>query len=367
MLGQTPTGSHSKVGSLCLWRAQQALSGRMSARIVAMELTQAEFRHQLSEVLLTNQNNDQALKAITLTLDSLATMVTSLMTTLQSRTIVSEPNTAVNNEGIDGSVPKSTCENQAQSRPAGIGTSITLPIDVVDDTDDHSEDDHEPFVCTRFTRSKDAKLKGVTVSQENNHVGSKGRANEKAPKKGTTTKRGVKRRAAAAAATVQPITPDDGRQEVGVVVGGVVKHGSGPPNIAVGGSGVEDSGEGGKGRNMENATRGVAQKVGGSGERISGGGGSLGGGKGLEQIVESEHVEGGDVVVLAQNASLVASVGKGESPESERKNPKIMSPSKIGDIGGSNMMELRGRGVKTGNITSGNTTLSARPVCAIHP
>jgi hypothetical protein len=46
-----------------------------------------------------------------------------------------------------------------------------------------------------------------------------------------------------------------------------------------------------KGRNMENATRGVTQKVGGSGERVNGGGGSLRIGKGLEQIVESEHVK----------------------------------------------------------------------------
>ena len=101
----------------------------MSACIAAMELTQAEFKHQLSEVLLTNQNNEQAQKANTLTLNSMATMVTSLMTKLESRIIVSEPNTAVNNEDIHGSVPKSTYENQAQYHPAGIRTSITLPID----------------------------------------------------------------------------------------------------------------------------------------------------------------------------------------------------------------------------------------------
>jgi hypothetical protein len=218
MLGHTLTGSHSKVRNPCLWRAQQALLGRMSVCIVAIELTQAEFRHQLSEVLLISQNNEQALKANTLTLNSLAIMVTSLMTKLESRTIVSEPNTAVNNEGIYGSIPKSTCENQAQSRPAGIGTSITLLIDVVDDTDHHSEDDNQPLVYTRLTRNKDAKLKGITVSQENSHVGSKGRASEKAPKKERPTKEGVKRRGAATAAIGQPITPDDGRQEVEVVV-----------------------------------------------------------------------------------------------------------------------------------------------------
>jgi hypothetical protein len=40
--------------------------------------------------------------------------------------------------------------------------------------------------------------------------------------------------------------------------------------------------------------------------------------------------------VLAEVASLVALVGKRDSPESISKNPKIMSPSKIDDIGGSN-------------------------------
>ena len=95
MQGQTLTGSHSKVGSLCSWRAHQTLSGKISARIAAMELIQAEFRHQLSEVLLTSQNNEQALKTNTLTLNSLATMVTSLMTKLESRSNVSEPNPAI--------------------------------------------------------------------------------------------------------------------------------------------------------------------------------------------------------------------------------------------------------------------------------
>lgn len=52
--------------------------------------------------------------------------------------------------------------------------------------------------------------------------------------------------------------------------------------------------------------------------------------------MKSEHVEGGDVGVLAEAASLVASVGKGDSPKSMSKNPKIMSPSKISDIGGLN-------------------------------
>ena len=56
-------GSHSKAGGHCVWHTQQALSGRMSARMAAIEQTQAEFRQQLSDILLTSQNNEQALKA----------------------------------------------------------------------------------------------------------------------------------------------------------------------------------------------------------------------------------------------------------------------------------------------------------------
>ena len=144
-------------------------------------------------------------------------------------------------------------------------------------------------------------------------MGSKGRASEKVPPKRRPRKGGVKRRVAAAAATGQPITPNDGKQEVGAIVGGVVDHGSGPPNIAVDESGVEDSGKGGEGGNMKNATRGMAKNVGGIGDRVSVGGGSLEGGKRLEQIVESEHIEDEDIVVLAEAASLGASVEKGDS------------------------------------------------------
>ena len=72
-------------------------------------------------------------------------------------------------------------------------------------------------------------------------------------------------------------SPDDGRHKVGAIVGGVVEYGSDPLNIVVGWK-IMNRGEE-KRENMENATSGVAQKVGRSGERVSGGGGSLGGGK----------------------------------------------------------------------------------------
>ena len=249
-------------------------------------------------MLLTNQNNEQTLKANTLTLDNLATKLTNIINKLESRTILSEPNPIVNNGDVPGGVPKCTCDNQAQSRPTRIGISIMLPIGVVDDTDDCSQDDNAPIMYKRLTRSKDAKLKGVTVSQKNNHVGNKGRASEEAPRKGRLAKGGVKRRVAAAVATGQPISSDDGRHEVETVVSGIVEHDSGSPNIAVGGSGME-----------VNA------------------GGSLKEEKGLEQIVENKYVEGGDIIVLPEVASFVPSMGKGDSSE---------FVSKIGDIGASN-------------------------------
>jgi hypothetical protein len=148
------------------------------------------------------------------------------------------------NLGSQG-VAKSTCENQAQSRPTRVGTSITLPIDVVDDTDDHSQDDNALKVYTRLRRSKNAKLKGVTVLQENSQVGRSGRTSEEAPKKWRAANEGVKKRAATAAAIGQPITADDGRLEVGAIVGGVPEHGNISPKTTVDESGVEDGGVGG--------------------------------------------------------------------------------------------------------------------------
>lgn len=89
---------------------------------------------------MISQINEQALKANTLTYNSLANMVTTIINKLESRTIVSKPKQTVNNEDIHGNVPKSMQENQIQSRPARIGTSITLPMDVVDVTNNHSKD-----------------------------------------------------------------------------------------------------------------------------------------------------------------------------------------------------------------------------------
>ena len=282
----------------------------------------------MSEMLLHTQNNEQAMAANTQKLDNLASIVINLVNKLESRTIVSEPNPTVNKVDEHGGAPKSTCENQAQSRPTRIGASMTLPIDVVDDTDDRSQDLTPPQEFRRLTRSKDAKLKGVTVSQENSQVGSKGRATEKPPKKGRAAKGGVKKVAATAAATGQATNAD--------VVDVAPQHGSLSPKTAVDGSGVGDGGEvGEKGGNKESGSRSLVDVQVGIVEGVSSGVGSVGKGKGTLHGVERSIVEGGDVGVLAEAASLVESHGKSVSPESVSKNPKTVSPTKIGDIGGS--------------------------------
>jgi hypothetical protein len=59
----------------------------------------------------------------------------------------------------------------------------------------------------------------------------------------------------------------------------------------------------------------------------------LGGGTGHAHREESVGVEGGDVGVVAEVASIHASPVKGVSTVSVSKSPKTRSPTKIGDIG----------------------------------
>ena len=87
--------------------------------------------------------------------------------------------------------------------------------------------------------------------------------------------------------------------------------------------------------NTENGNKRLVDVEGGITEVVSGGGESLGGEKRRLLQGESDHVEGGDVGVLAEVATLVESTGKAISPESASQNPKTLSPSKVGDIGGS--------------------------------
>lgn len=48
----------------------------------------------------------------------------------------------------------------------------------------------------------------------------------------------------------------------------------------------------------------------------------MGGRKGMEQIMETEHVEGRDVVVLVEVISLIASVENEDYPEFVSKTPR---------------------------------------------
>jgi hypothetical protein len=57
------------------------------------------------------------------------------------------------------------------------------------------------------------------------------------------------------------------------------------------------------------------------------------GGEDVSGVGGSVDVEGGDVAILAEAATLVTSPGKGVSSISCPKSPQTMSPSKIGDTG----------------------------------
>jgi hypothetical protein len=309
---QTPTSNSLLIGVGCVFIAQQAISGRVSARLSAVEQNQAEVKRQLASMVMTSQNNEQALKDVNVTLGALAAMVTSIMNKLESKTSVSEPKTTANNQDVHRSAPKSPCDLQDQSPTDRMGTSNTLPADVVDNTSARSEGEGQPITYTRLTRSKDVKLKAVSASQENSQEGVKGRGSEKAMKKGRVAKGGAKKRAHVEVASGQPKPTANASQGDGVVDGGCADFGSGPPEVAVAAIGVEGSGEGG--------LQGGNKVAGPSGKDVIGVGGSVG-------------VEGGDVAILVEAATLVASPGKGVSSISCPKSPKTMSPSKLGDTG----------------------------------
>ena len=63
----------------------------MFAPIYALETNQTYFKHQLLEVLMTSHNNEHALKANTVMLNNMATMLTTIMNKLESKTMVSPP------------------------------------------------------------------------------------------------------------------------------------------------------------------------------------------------------------------------------------------------------------------------------------
>jgi hypothetical protein len=231
------------VGCHCF--AQQAISGRVSARLSAVEHSQAELKRQLSSMVMSGQNNEQALKDVNVTLSTLVAMVSSIMNKLESKTSVSEPKTTANNQDVHRNIPKSPCDTQDQSPTTRVGTSNTLPVDAVEDTSAHSEGEEHPLTYKRVTRSKDAKLKAISASQENSEEGVKPKKSEKALKKGRVAKGGAKKRGAAEVAVGQPKPTANASQGDGLVEGGCADVGAGPSKIAVAGIGVEGSGEGG--------------------------------------------------------------------------------------------------------------------------
>ena len=232
---------------LCSWCVQQAASGRMSAHITALETNHAEFRNELSEVLMTSQNNEQALKSCHAQLDNLATMVSTIMNRLESKTMVSQPDdSGGKHEAIARSPPKSPLENQAQSKPARIGASSALPIDVVDVSYVPSEDDNPPKQSVRMTRSKDVKFKGVGGAAGNNEVGVKTGRSEKVLKKKKATRGGGNKGCAIEGGSIQPLMEGGATQEGAVSHGGDVDVGGGTEKSTVGGSREEaKSGSGG--------------------------------------------------------------------------------------------------------------------------
>ena len=60
--------------------------------MTAVETGLAESWMQMSEFMLTCHNNEQALKSCHMQLDNLATMLTSIMNKLESKSMMSPPN-----------------------------------------------------------------------------------------------------------------------------------------------------------------------------------------------------------------------------------------------------------------------------------
>ena len=237
-LTQTPTRAclHNEVR--CVLIAQQAISGRVSARLSAVE-------NNMASMVMTSQNNEEVLKKVKVTLGTLAAMVTSIMNKLESKTSVSEPKTTANNQDVHRSLPKSPCDLQDQSSVDRVGTSNTLPMDVVGNTSTHSEGEGGPITYKRVTRSKDAKLKAVSASQDNSQEVINVRGSEKPLKKGRIAKGVAKKRGPTEVAIGQPKPTANASQGDGVVDGGCADVDPRIPQVAVAAIGVEGSGEGG--------------------------------------------------------------------------------------------------------------------------
>ena len=147
-----------------------------------------------------------------MTLKNLATIVMTIMSKLESKTTVSPPtHSGDNHDQIPRSPPKTTCKNQAQSKPARIGVSSVLPIDAVD------------VSYVRMTRSKDVKFKSVSGAAGDSEVEMKGCQSKKVLKKQKATRGGGSRGCGTKGGNRQPVSARGGTQEGGSAMEGMWK------------------------------------------------------------------------------------------------------------------------------------------------
>ena len=273
-----------------------------------------------------------------MTLDNLATMVTTIMNKLESKTMVSPPtHRGDNDDQIPRSPPKSTCKNQAQSKPSRIGASSGNPIDVVDVSYVPSEDENPPKQSVKITRSKDVKFKGVSGATGNSEVGTKVARSPKPSRKKKVTRGGGSMGRGTGDGSAHQVSAGGGTHEGVVNEGGGLELGGGPEKNPEGGSGVFGIG-GSSGVEEGNKVGGQSGVIGkgDNGEAASGDGGSEHGGKGQTQIEESNALEGGDVGVIAEETVQAMSPGRGVSDFSVQVRSVSMSPSKLGGNGDEN-------------------------------
>ena len=307
----------------------------MSARITALEANQAEFRTQLNEFLMSRESSEQPLKSIDVRLDNLATMVTSIISRLESKPTCSQPddNGGKHND-ITPTPPKSPCENQGQSIPARIGTSPVHTVDVLDVSYVPSEEDNPPKQAVRMTRSKDVKVKGVGIATGNSEVGLKTGRSPKVVRKKKPTRGGGSKVSAAQDGSVQNLHEGGAAQEGQVNPGEDLAIGAATLKSTIGGSEEEaHSGSGGVQPGPQPGETRHSAGLGDSGEAVSGGVGSVQEGRGQGHKEGSVVVEAGEAQVVAVNSTAAQSPGRGTSAFSVHVRSKTMSPGKLGGNG----------------------------------
>lgn len=104
---------------------QQAVSGRMFVPLNAEETTQAEFKNQLSELMLTSHNNEQSLKSCHMQLNNWATMVMSIMNKLEYKSMMSPPD---DSGGNHDQVPRSPPPSPHARKSPNLNRLALLPL-----------------------------------------------------------------------------------------------------------------------------------------------------------------------------------------------------------------------------------------------